>query len=79
MQKPQCRQKIVYIKYNYYIKNIKTTKNDPLKIANYFNFINVPNKLVKSLPPKKKHYSEYLKFSTCQSMFTWPTCFKDIS
>ena len=48
-----------------------------LKIANYFNkhFANLPSALVKSLPPKKKkHFSEYLKPSTCQSMFTWPTC-----
>ena len=30
--------------------------------------------MVKSLPSKKKHFSEYLKSSTCQSLFTWPTC-----
>ena len=38
------------------------TVHDPLKIANYFNihFPDVSNKLVKSLPPKKKPFSEYL-------------------
>ena len=55
--------------------------HDPLKIANYFNkhFADVPNELVKSLPPKKKHFSEYLKSSTCQSMFTWPTCPQELA
>ena len=36
-------------------------------------------KLVNSLPLKKKHFSEYLKFSTCQSMFTWPTCPQELA
>ena len=55
--------------------------HDPLQIANYFNkhFADVPNELVKSLPPKKKHFSEYLKSSTCQSMFTWPTCPQELA
>ena len=54
---------------------------DPLKIANYFNkhFVDVHNELVKSLPPKKKHFSENLKSSTCQSMFTWPTCPQELA
>ena len=55
--------------------------HDPLKIANYFNkhFADYPSELVKSLPPKKKHFSEYLKSSTCQSMFTWPTCPQELA
>ena len=50
-------------------------------ISNYFNkhFADVPNELVKSLPPKKKRFSEYLKSSTCQSMFTWPTCPQELA
>ena len=34
---------------------------------------------MKFLPPKKKHFSEYLKSYTCQSMFTWPTCPQELS
>ena len=52
-----------------------------LKIANYFNkhFANFLYDLIKSLPPKKKHSSEYLKSSICQSVFTWPTCSQELS
>ena len=39
----------------------------------------VPDELVKSLPPKKKHFSEYSKSSTCQSIFTWPTCPQELA
>ena len=55
--------------------------HDLLKIANYFikHFANVPDELVKSLPPKKKHFSEYLTSSTCQSIFTWLTCPQELS
>ena len=58
--------------------------HEPLKIANYFNkhFADVPNELVKSLKIsriKKKHFSEYLKSSICQSMFTWPTCPQELA
>ena len=55
--------------------------HDSLKIANYFNkhFADVPHELVKSLTPKKKNFSEYLKSSTCQLMFTWPTCPQELA
>ena len=79
---PQCLRvkcKPVLLRCGYIA--IKASKENPLKIANYFNkhFADVPNRLVKSLPLKKKHFSEYLKSSTCQSMFTWPTCPKQLA
>ena len=75
----KCKNIKIGKKHKFNCKSLNTDGQivyDPLKIANYFNkhFAEVPNELMKSLPPKNKHFSDYLKSSTCQSMFTWPTC-----